>query len=105
MTEGNTSTKAAIEQASRLMKNGCECFDKLSMHGISSGNSSSGPLVLSLSKDSERVFHQPARVEIKVKGQLNHIRSSSHRWTILSQRGMQADLCADRVSGDAAEPT
>jgi hypothetical protein len=40
MTEGNTSTKAAIEQASRLMKNGCECFDKLSMHGISSGNSS-----------------------------------------------------------------
>jgi hypothetical protein len=42
------------------MKNGCECFDKLSMHGFSSGNSSSGPLVLSLSKDSERVFRQPA---------------------------------------------
>jgi NitT/TauT family transport system substrate-binding protein len=42
------------------MKNGCECFDKLSMHGFSSGNSSSGPLVLSLSKDSERVFQQPA---------------------------------------------
>jgi hypothetical protein len=42
------------------MKNGCECFDKLSMHGFSSGNSSFGPLVLSLSKDSERVFQQPA---------------------------------------------
>jgi hypothetical protein len=40
------------------MKNGCECFDKLSVHGFSSGNSSSGPLVLSLSKDSERVIGQ-----------------------------------------------
>ena len=32
-----------------------ECFDKLSMHGLGSGLADFFPLVLSLSKDSERL--------------------------------------------------
>ena len=44
-----------------LRKKGGTCFDKLTMNGIISNISSPSPFVLSLSKDSERVFHQPAR--------------------------------------------
>jgi len=46
-----------------LLKKCGTCFDKLSMNGISSIIYSSSPFVLSLSKDSERVFQQTARMK------------------------------------------
>jgi hypothetical protein len=44
----------------KLLKKGGTCFDKLSMEGGFLIISDLSPLVLSLSKDSERVFHQSA---------------------------------------------
>ena len=37
-----------------------ECFDKLSMNGNFSAISKFSPLVLSVSKDSDKVFQHPA---------------------------------------------
>jgi len=43
-----------------LLKKGTECFESLSMNGILSIILTLFPFVLSPSKDSERVFQQPA---------------------------------------------
>ena len=52
--------KSVNRFSSRLLKKSTECFESLSMNGILSIISNLFPFVLSPSKDSERVFQQPA---------------------------------------------